>query len=467
MAPGGPVDKIAPEMLALAAAARRAGSIRELAFVMVNRSQAVLPATLVLFWRRRGGRGNGVLTAASGVLAINREAPFVADVEQFLVDRIGGADRPPGTAQRLDPGAADAADAAGATGAGAGAPDGDACAPARLAAQLPPRGLLLPLAVRGGRLLGGLWLLRATAWSQDELAAANDLADMYGHALGALEPADLGAITWRMDRRRLLAGIGLGIALSLVPFEQTVLAPATVIPRDPVVITAPMDGVVERVMVEPNERVVAGRELVRLDATTVRSRHELALRSLAVSQAELLRLQQMSFSDPEAKARLGLLQPMVDQRMVEAAYTEELFRRATVTAPAAGLAMLGDPAAWRGRPVVTGERIMVIADPGRVALEIQLPIGDAITLEEHARVVFFPNGAPLAALEGAVLHQGFEAVLTPEGLLAYRLVATLGEGEAPPRIGIKGTARLHGEAAPLLLHLIRRPMSWLRQAVGW
>lgn len=52
----------------------------------------------------------------------------------------------------------------------------------------------------------------------------------------------------------------------------------------------------------------------------------------------------------------------------------------------------------------------------------------------------------------------------PGGQLAYRLDARF--DEAPPRIGLRGTAKLFGERAPLALYLLRRPLAGLRQSVG-
>jgi hypothetical protein len=58
----------------------------------------------------------------------------------------------------------------------------------------------------------------------------------------------------------------------------------------------------------------------------------------------------------------------------------------------------------------------------------------------------------------------YEAQPTPGGQLAYRLDARF--DEAPPRIGLRGTAKLFGERAPLALYLLRRPLAGLRQSVG-
>ncbi|MNJ03472.1 hypothetical protein D3C73_1637900 [compost metagenome] len=66
----------------------------------------------------------------------------------------------------------------------------------------------------------------------------------------------------------------------------------------------------------------------------------------------------------------------------------------------------------------------------------------------------------MAQLERAA----YEAQTTAAGQLAYRLDATF--VEASPRIGLRGTAKLYGERAPLAYYLLRRPLAALRQGLG-
>lgn len=76
---------------------------------------------------------------------------------------------------------------------------------------------------------------------------------------------------------------------------------------------------------------------------------------------------------------------------------------------------------------------------------------------------------PLDALHAVVRHAAYEPQRTPEDVLAYRLVATLAaaDGAAPPRIGMRGTARIYGERVSLFFYLFRRPITSLRQWLGW
>ena len=50
--------------------------------------------------------------------------------------------------------------------------------------------------------------------------------------------------------------------------------------------------------------------------------------------------------------------------------------------------------------------------------------------------------------------------------MAYLLKADLGSNQALPRIGLIGTAKLHGSRVPLVYYALRRPMTAVRQWLG-
>jgi hypothetical protein len=138
-----------------------------------------------------------------------------------------------------------------------------------------------------------------------------------------------------------------------------------------------------------------------------------------------------------------------------------------VTAPRSGIALFADPNDWIGRPVTIGERLLEIADPNKSELEIWLPVADAITLNSGAEVDFFLNVAPDAPLHAKLRQTSYEAVLSPSGVLGYRLKAELTDPASPPRIGLRGTAKIYGDQVSLFYYLIRRPLAAARQLLGF
>ena len=132
-----------------------------------------------------------------------------------------------------------------------------------------------------------------------------------------------------------------------------------------------------------------------------------------------------------------------------------------------GIAVFGDTNDWEGRPVATGERILQLADPADAGVLVYLPVADAITLEPGARVRVFLHVSPLDPLEATLTETSYLAVVSPDGIAAYRLRGTLApQHGARARIGLKGTAKLYGRSVPLAYALLRRPFAALREWSG-
>ncbi|MBD9680251.1 HlyD family efflux transporter periplasmic adaptor subunit [Pseudomonas sp. PDM18] len=424
------------QYLGLQRQARAADSLERLCFAMVNDGQA-------LFGFRHGALViAGKVRALTGISQVEPNAPFVAYIE--------GACSELHAAGLLDePGAVDCH---------------------LLSEQLRldqqqmslPQVFWLPLRDRAGICFGGLWLAREQPWNSAEHALLVELGETYSHAWLALQPR----LPWRLrwPKRRLAVALGAAALLLLLPIRQSALAPAEVVPKGGRVIAAPLDGVIAQVVVRPNQTVQRGDLLVRFDATTLKAQADVAERALAVAEAELKANSQRAFQDGESAARLDLLAARVEQKRAERDYARDLLQRSEVRAEQSGVAVFADAERWTGKPVRTGERLMEIADPQSAELRIELPTGNVMQLDNDAEVALFLDNQPLTSVPARLQRIGYEAEPVPGGGLAYRLLA--GFDEAPPRIGLRGTAKLYGERAPLGYYLLRRPLTALRQTLG-
>jgi hypothetical protein len=425
-------------LLQLHSEARRAEGLDGFAFVAVNHSRRLLDYRLAVL-----ALPGGAIHAVSGVPQPDANAPMV----RWLAD----------AARSL-----------------AGHPAGVVAAaalPAELAAEwgdwVPAASLWLPLPdPDGGPAPGALWLFRDAPFTEVEAALAARLAEGFGETLARrlMARPDWRALLPRIDRRRAAMVAAAVLLVASFPVRLSVLAPAEIAPRDPAIVAAPRDGVVRRFLAEPNRMVEAGQPLVALDDTETAAKAEVAVRALAVAEAEYRKAAQASFGDRDSAGELAVLQARIDKAAAEAAHAEGLLARSKVEAPRPGLFVAPDPADWAGRPVRTGERIGAVADPARVELVVWLPVADALVAQPGAGVEMFLNTAPLSPLSASLRTASFEAGPSPEGVQSYRLVADLA-GPAP-RIGLKGTAKVHGETVPLAVWVLRRPLAAARQMVG-
>ncbi len=334
----------------------------------------------------------------------------------------------------------------------------------------PPEGLWLPLVSAGGDFLGGLWLTRETSWQDSERVLLDRLAGCYAHAWESLSRrrrwAALRLPGGTRRGRMVLAGVALALAGAMaLPVRQTVLAPAEVVPARPHVIAAPMEGVIDTVAVAPHQAVEAGTVLFTFDDTTLTANAELARRELDLARARLVQARQAAFLDPRAKATIEERSREVALGKAKLDHAEDMLGRVVVTAPIAGVAIFADAGQWAGKPVRTGEKVMVVAAAEDVALRIDLSADDAISLPDAARVRLFLAVDPVNPLDATVVRSSYEAAPMADGTVAFRIDAALAD-TARPRIGLRGTARVEGGSVPLFLYLFRRPMTAVRQALG-
>jgi len=427
-------------LLGLEEHARRAVNSTELGFVMVNDSRALAAyrqAALLI-----DGEG---LKAVSGVAGIESGAPFTLWLERIY--------------KRLASDEIRKADSADLDGADA----------EEWAEWLPPHALMLPLKDRDGNRLGTLLLARDEEWTDQDIALLGRASDFYGHAWAVLHhPSPI--TQWKQKltaipkwHLKLAAGI---ILVLLFPVRLSVLAPAEVVAHDPAVIRSPMDGVIEKVLVRPNQPVVEGDMLFELDRTTLTGKLEVARKALDTAKAELDQATQQAFFDPKAKGTLAVIRARIEERSAEAAQLEDLMARSQVKAPRAGVAVLDDPAEWQGRPVNVGEKVLAVASPNDVEVEAWLAPADVIALEKGDPVSLFLNAEPLSPVSAKLLYVTYEAISQPDGTLGHRVRAELAKGEAGPRLGLKGTAGLDGHRVPLIYWLARRPLAVVRNFLG-
>jgi len=422
------------QLLGLAHQAREAKTRAELVFLLVNDSHGIWPYRQAVLWQ-------GSVRGLSGVVEPDRHAPcaqWAARLCRWLAGH-----------------------------AAAGAVDRHAL-PADIAGEwaewLPATAVWLPLAD------GGLLLAAEKACPEAALPLLQEWLHVWEHADTALRrprrwwsraATDAGKSTawWQRRPLQVLAAVAV---LLCIPVRLTVLAPAELVAADALVVRAPLDGVVDKFHVQPNESVKQGQLLFSFDAAPIASRLDVARQALATAQTEYRQVAQFALADPRSKGQLAVLQGKVEEKRAEAAFLEDQFERSKVVSPRAGVALFDDPSEWEGRPVRTGERILRVVDPQHVEVEAWLPVGDAIPVPQGAELRLYLAATPLDPVTARLRYIAHDPVQRPDGNYAYRVRAALAEGTGH-RIGLKGTSRLEAGWVPLAYWVMRRPLAVVRQ----
>lgn len=454
-------DKLAV-LLDLAHRARSANSAHELGFLLANDSHALAPYRQSAVWLASDG-----LLTLSGLVQVEANAPYALWLNQVcahLAEHHGQAV----CALTADDLPADLAE-----------PWNEWWPEHALWLALPsptarePEAAVVPCQA-------GLLLVRDLPWASEDQALLREWAEAWWHAFSALHRAR--RTSWRQLPKRLreqlhleperrwwqqrpLRWAAVVAAILLLPVHLTVLAPGELVPAHPVMVRAPLDGVIDAFHVQPNQNVKKGQALFGFDEALIQSRIEVAAQNLVTSETEYRQTFQQALTDARSKPQLALLQGKTEEKRAELDYLREQLQRARVLATQDGIALFDDPSEWIGKPVTVGERILRLAAPDDAEVEAWLPLGDAITLQEGAPVMLYLNANPLSALSAKLRYMAHEAVQRPDGTYAYRVRATL-ETPTTQRVGLKGTAKLQGEWVPLVYWVLRRPLASVRSTFG-
>ncbi|AWY00367.1 hypothetical protein A8139_10415 [Marinomonas primoryensis] len=334
----------------------------------------------------------------------------------------------------------------------------------------PPKILWLPLLIpaKPTQRVGVLLLAKSDPWTEKEIGLLQHLASSYAHAMQLFINRS-GWRTWLsgLNSRKVKLGTLVAIVLlGLVPVRLTVLAPAEIIAKESLLVTSAIAGAVSEVLIKPGDQVVIDQPLVQMDRTEFQGAFDVAQRELERTQAELRTVEQAGYVDRRKKSELAELAFQVELKTIERNYLKTKLAQTQIVASKSGIAILDDPEKWKGRPVVVGERILSIADPAKVQLQVMLPVADAISLVHGNNVTFYLDTDPLNPIPFNLDYSSFEPSLTPDQVIAYRIVADIQQDAVPPRIGLRGTAKLYGEKVSLAYYLLRRPITFVRQHLG-
>lgn len=424
-------------------------TLAELGYFLVNDTQKIAPYQIAVFYRHF--RSHKKIEAISGIPTPIKEAPFYIWLKP-LCQRIN--------AQNLtEPTVISKAC--------------QICAftPEQLKGWdefLPSELLWLPLSSAEGESLGGILLARLDTWQTDELRILDYWKNAVAYSVELFSHKKHSIFSPLKNIKTVIwAALAiLLIALLFIPISLSVLAQAEVVPKNPTVIRAPLEGVIGEVFALPNKIVKKGALLITLDDTELQSRLDVTTQELEIAKAEYRRAEQSSVLDSDASAEIPILAARIEQRHAEVNYIQSLLKRIKIHAKDTGIVIIPDAYELEGKPVQLGERLLTIAKANSTELEMWLAVGDSIKLPKAGKVELFLNVSPEIPHLAQLHYVNFQAEISPEGLFAFRARADFLLTDKMPRIGLRGTAKIYGEQVPLYYYLFRRPFAAARQWLG-
>lgn len=430
--------------------ARKTTELSQLAFLIANDTHNVVPYYQCIVWRLNS-KGAVDVIAVSGVTALDRTTTALRDVRKIV--RAVAREHRDG-----DPVCVDAAKL-------------DSSRRKLWKQYFPRYARWQPLKGEDGAVTGGLLITRETDFTANEMDLVDTLSEGY-----ARQWQWLGTRSFRrriapgFKRRSILGLATLGAILLLgliIRVPAAFVGQSQIIAMDPLLVSAPVEGVIEKFLVRPNESVAKGAVLVKLRDTELRNDLAVAEKSLMVAIADHERARQRALTDQREAPEVELFRLTVEQRQAEVDFARARLARINIVAPEDGVALFSDPQSLVGKPLAMGERIMTVADPSRVRVQVWAPMDTMTSIEPGAKVRFFLQSSPGTARYATLETTSFEPEMSPNGLLAHRLEAVLDADEQTPRLGATGSARVYAKKVSLIWYVLRRPLARVWQFIGF
>lgn len=319
------------------------------------------------------------------------------------------------------------------------------------------------------KLVMGLWLERwnNAPWQEEEINILNFLMQGYGVAWERFIPKytlkSLG------ERQYIFLCIGFFCALFLIHIPLRVVAPCEIVPKDPHMVTAPLEGIVEEVLVTPGQMVKKGDLLLSYDKRVPMQELKVAQKQVQIIESELNRAITLSFreNDERAQSDIATLRIKLQKEKVRLELAEYQVKKLEVPSPLNGVVMLDDPEQWRGKPVRIGEKVLMVSSPKLTKVRMWIPESDNVILDRSKPLKIFLNVSPEHSIRAKLIYIADYAEVSEKGVPSFVSEAEWINPSTDVKMGLKGTAILYGQDVSLFYWIVRRPWAAFRNLVGF
>lgn len=326
--------------------------------------------------------------------------------------------------------------------------------------------LWVPLIV-DGKVAAGFWLERwsKVAWHNEELSLISYLSRGYAAAWHKFKPfwhlSDPTKMTYK------ILALTIILLICFIPTPLRVVAPCEVVAKDPYLVTAPLNGIIEEVVVVPGEAVDQGQLLFRYDKRVPLQELKVAQKQVDIATSQLNRIMTQGYNDPEALNEASIWQLQLERDQIKLNLAEYYASELDVKSPVPGVVSFDDPDDWRGKPVQVGERVMVVVNPDNTKVKIWISESDNISFIGDEPIRIFLNIDPATSYTAEVVYVADYSLINEKGVTSFAAEANWIDGPENVKIGLKGTAVLYGEYVPLIYWLLRKPWNTMRQWIGF
>lgn len=447
-------------LLTLQKQSRHKTTLSELAFLMVNQTFNMMPYRHCIYWSCHLGKVR--IEEGSGQVHLDKNGPYALWLKKTIQTVVSAA------SASIGDGDEEKAQSNYATVVPLSTDTIRKSDVAEWEKWASKHAFLVLFRDKNGEIIGGLWIDRDEEFGAGDKALMEDLADMYAYAQQRfVKPQNRRNGLFRV---RGLFGFFKMFVLLLVlfvwPVRLSTTAPAEIVAQSMEVISVPFDGVIDKVHIKPNQLVKKGDVLVSLDKTALKNKSILAEQELRTAEAALSKTERDALRDPEKLLELNVLRSRIKSKKLERNHAEELLALSDIHAMDNGVALFADVNALIGKPVRAGEQILFLAELEDSELLVRVPVEGMIAIDRNIPVKFFLDIAPLKEKKAMIHSIAYQSTRDSDNLLTYKIRAQFVEGQAVPRIGLAGTAKVYGDWTILGFNVFRRPLIAVRKMIG-
>lgn len=323
----------------------------------------------------------------------------------------------------------------------------------------------------------GFWLERwdGGLWRNEDLEVLGFLTQAYGAAWEHFAKPKRFAFLTKKKTLAIALIVLLGLIFIRVPLR--VVAPMEVVPKNPLHVTAPVDGVIEEVLVGPGESVKKGQPLAKYDESIAEHELKAAQKQVEMLKAELHRANTEVFGDkpPPTDADqsdrklsdISVLRLQLEREEVQLSLINSQLEKMSLKSPEDGIVVIENPDEWRGHPVRIGDHILIVTDPFESKIRIWIPESDNVPFDKDKTIKVFLNTNPENDLAAHLIYISDSSSVNAKGVPSYVAEADWVNPSKNVKIGLRGTAVLYGQDVSLLYLIIRRPWSFTRDFLGF
>ncbi|MHC4872299.1 MAG: efflux RND transporter periplasmic adaptor subunit [Planctomycetota bacterium] len=323
-----------------------------------------------------------------------------------------------------------------------------------------------------GEIKAVLWLERwgGREWQGGEINLIKSLVIGYGSAwriFNAKSSAENSVLNLKSRAKWLAAITILIILLICIKVPLRIVAPCEVVPDKPSAVTAPIEGIIKTINVEPGDVVKEKAMLFEYEKQVPLDELKAVKQRISVVKAQLEQAMAEALHEKSKRAEVKIFKYRLAEEEAKLSIAEYKTERLEVHAPVSGVVLLDDPNEWRGRPVTVGERVMMLVNPLESKVRIWLPQDDKISIDKGRPVRVILNTVTSDSVIASLTYMSNHAEVVPGGGAAFAAEA---EWQATPKshwMGLKGSAVIYGSEVPLYQWLFRKPLNNLRRYIGW